>query len=149
MLEDKDFYNQMKENYNLNKNCSINSNLTSNFDNYKMTLVVRKDLNMSAGKVAAQVAHAALESYKKTLISNPNYIKQWESRNGSAKIVLSAKNLQQLLELKEKAVMNNIPYAVITDAGRTEVEPGSITVLSIGPAPSNIVDSVTGKLDLY
>merc|ERR1712001_28511 len=62
----------------------------SNFstDN-KMVLVVRTDLNMSKGKVAAQCAHAAVACYKKALKKTPMFLKQWELF-GQAKVTLKA-----------------------------------------------------------
>ncbi len=115
--------------------------------NYKMTIVVRKDLNMSVGKIAAQVGHAVLNCYKEALYLNNNYVKNWEN-SGSAKIVLQVNSLKELNEIKELAKLNKLPYAMIADAGRTEVEPGTVTVISIGPGPVDEVDKVTGRLEL-
>ena len=33
--------------------------------------------------------------------------------------------------------------------GRTQIAPGSHTVLAVGPAPGSMVDKVTGNLKLY
>lgn len=114
---------------------------------YKMTIVVRKDLNMSTGKIAAQVGHAVLNCYKEALLTKSSYVKNWES-SGTAKIVLQINSLKELNEIKELAKINKLPFAMIADAGRTEVEPGTITVIAIGPGPVDEVDKVTGKLEL-
>jgi PTH2 family peptidyl-tRNA hydrolase len=34
------------------------------------------------------------------------------------------------------------------DAGKTQIEGGSITVIAIGPAPKKSIDEITGKLSL-
>ena len=41
-----------------------------------------------------------------------------------------------------------LPTHVVRDAGRTEVAPGSLTVLAVGPGPVALIDSVTGSLRL-
>ena len=68
------------------------SNLST--DN-KMVLVVRTDLNMGKGKVAAQCAHAAVACYKKAVKKTPMLLKQWEVF-GQAKITLKAPDFQSL-----------------------------------------------------
>ena len=60
-----------------------------------MTIVVRKDLNMSTGKIAAQVGHAVLNCYKEALLTKSSYVKNWES-SGTAKIVLQINSLKEL-----------------------------------------------------
>lgn len=67
---------------------------------------------------------------------------------GIKKVVLGVNSLNDILKLKEKAIKEAIPFSVIADAGLTEIEPGSITVLAVGPAPDNLVDLVTGDLEL-
>lgn len=146
MLENEEFYIQMKENYLLS--IDKKSYFESNPNKYKMTIVVRKDLNMSVGKIAAQVGHGVLKSYQNALSEYPTYVHNWEKNNGSTKIVLSVNSLQEILNIKEEATINKLPYELIRDAGRTEVDPFTITVIAIGPGPSEVVDKVTGKLEL-
>lgn len=50
--------------------------------------------------------------------------------------------------LESQASSLGLPTHVVRDAGRTEVEPGSITVLAVGPAPAEAIDAVTGALRL-
>ncbi len=78
----------------------------------------------------------------------PQYVNAWELYSGSAKIVVSVKSEEELIELSKKAQENNLPYCVIKDAGRTQVAPGSITVCAIGPGKVDEVDKVTGHLSL-
>lgn len=146
MLEDENFYKQMK--YNCLSNNS-NSNNNYNQNQFKMTIAVRKDLNMSTGKIAAQVGHGVLNTYKLAVNTHSDYVKLWENYSGSAKIVLSVNSLKEITELGELAKKENLPFSIITDAGRTEIEPNTITVIAIGPGPSNLIDKVTGKLELF
>ncbi|KDQ30555.1 hypothetical protein PLEOSDRAFT_25227, partial [Pleurotus ostreatus PC15] len=109
-------------------------------------LVVRVDLNMTPGKVAAQ--HATLACYKALVKKNPRLIRHWE-RTGQAKIALKAKSEDQLLELEAIAKSLNLCARSIQDAGHTQVDPGTRTVLAIGPAPVELINQVTGKLRLF
>ena len=43
---------------------------------------------------------------------------------------------------------NNVPSYIVRDAGRTQVAAGSETVIAIGPAPEELVNSITGHLKL-
>lgn len=68
--------------------------------NHKMVLVVRKDLNMSVGKVAAQCSHAAIAIYKRLMAGNPNLLADWE-REGQKKVVVCCNSEAELNELDE------------------------------------------------
>ncbi|KAH6917605.1 peptidyl-tRNA hydrolase 2 [Coprinopsis sp. MPI-PUGE-AT-0042] len=113
----------------------------------KMVLVVRSDLGMTSGKIAAQCGHATLAAYKALLRSNPSLLKHWE-RTGQAKIALKASSEDQLLELEAIAKSLNLCARSIVDAGRTQIAAGSRTVLAIGPAPIPVINQVTGHLRL-
>ena len=111
----------------------------------KQVLVMRKDLKMSPGKLAAQAAHAALAAYK---VADKRNIDSWE-RDGVTKVVLQIGSEKGLMEIYKKAVAAYLPVGLICDEGRTEVAPGSITGIGIGPAPDDTINSVTGSLKLY
>ncbi len=111
---------------------------------YKQVILVRKDLKLSKGKMAAQVAHAALNAYKKALKSNKEWVKKWESE-GEKKVVLGVSNLEELLGLYHKV---ELPKALITDAGHTELPPGTVTCAGFGPAPEEELDKYFGHLKL-
>ncbi|KAH9890925.1 peptidyl-tRNA hydrolase II [Cubamyces lactineus] len=113
----------------------------------KMVLVVRTDLGMTTGKIAAQCGHATLACYKILQKTNPGLLKHWE-RTGQAKIALKANSEDELLELEAMAKSLNLAARSIVDAGRTQIAAGSRTVLGIGPAPVELVNKVTGKLRL-
>ena len=68
---------------------------------------------------------------------------------GTRKIALCCNSEEELFELEAKASQIGVPAAIIEDAGYTQVAPGSKTVIGLGPAPSEIMDSLTGKLRLY
>ena len=110
----------------------------------KMVLVVRTDLNMSPGKIAAQCVHAALGCVRN---SNQAEVDAWESM-GEATICLKCNTLDEMNALRIAANNAGLCSYVVRDAGRTEVEPGSQTVLAIGPARVSRIDSVTGRLKL-
>lgn len=114
----------------------------------KMVLVVRTDLGMSPGKIAAQCGHAAVGCYESVEKSNPRLLQQWRN-GGQAKIVLQCKSEQEMTGLQRIAKMHNITSRIIHDAGRTEIASGTATVIGIGPAPKSEVDKVTGHLRLY
>jgi peptidyl-tRNA hydrolase, PTH2 family len=74
-------------------------------------------------------------------------LRAWE-RGGQAKIAVQVKSEQELLELKARAHELHVPAEVIADAGRTQIEAGSLTVLGVGPAPKTLVNLITGHLKL-
>ncbi|KAI0116276.1 PTH2-domain-containing protein [Nemania sp. FL0031] len=121
----------------------------------KLVLVVRTDLGMTKGKIAAQCSHATLACYKtlsRAASRNPTsaearILQRWE-RLGQAKIAVQVKSQDELLTLMGKARSLGITAEVIQDAGRTQIDPGSLTVLGVGPAPKSLVDQVTGGLKL-
>ncbi|KAB0398900.1 hypothetical protein E2I00_006232 [Balaenoptera physalus] len=115
---------------------------------YKMILVVRNDLKMGKGKVAAQCSHAAVSAYKQIQRRNPELLKQWEYC-GQPKVVVRAPDEETLVELLTHAKMLGLTVSLIQDAGRTQIVPGSRTVLGIGPGPVDLIDKVTGHLKLY
>jgi len=114
---------------------------------HKMVLVVRTDLKMGKGKIAAQCSHATLGCYKAALKGHKGAIKSWEL-NGQPKIALKCQDEEQLLALRDHAKSLKVPFSLIRDAGRTQIAPGSKTVLGVGPAPEDVVDKITGHLKL-
>ncbi len=111
----------------------------------KQVIVARRDLDLDAGKLAAQVAHAALTAADR---ADDDARSQWRD-GGQKKVVLRADAERDLHELAEEARREGLPHAVIRDAGHTVLEPGTVTTLGIGPAPAAAIDRVTGELSLY
>ncbi|AHC51127.1 peptidyl-tRNA hydrolase [Sulfolobus acidocaldarius SUSAZ] len=118
----------------------------------KMAVLVRTDLDMGKGKIAAQVAHAAV-SLVLDIVQNRSklewkkWLETWISQ-GQPKIVLKVKNLDELLERYNKALQSGLPAIIIQDAGKTQIEPGTITCIGIGPGPEEMIDNITGDLKL-
>jgi len=115
--------------------------------NYKQALVIRADLKMSTGKIASQAAHAAVSAAEKCRKTKPEWFKAWIDE-GQKKVVLKAADESELRKLLMQAEALGLPAALVEDAGLTEVPPGTVTALGVGPAPSDLVDRVTGKLKL-
>ncbi len=111
---------------------------------YKQVIVVRKDLKMDKGKIAAQVAHASLEAYKK---ANVKDVVEWEAE-GMKKVVVGVKDIKEFMNVKEEVKEAKIPYSIIRDSGRTQITPGTVTVMGIGPVKEEIIDKITKKLKL-
>ncbi|MBI1970731.1 peptidyl-tRNA hydrolase [Candidatus Woesearchaeota archaeon] len=111
---------------------------------YKQVILVRDDLKLPKGKLAAQVAHASVETVMK---ADQGVVQKWRAE-GMMKIVLKVKDEKELLNLHHQADYHGLTSALITDAGHTVVEPGTITVCGIGPALVSRIDEVTGHLQL-
>ncbi|ODS36124.1 aminoacyl-tRNA hydrolase [Candidatus Altiarchaeales archaeon WOR_SM1_SCG] len=108
----------------------------------KQVMLIRKDLKLSRGKLAVQVAHASVTAAEKS-----EFKKDW-LRYEQKKVVLTTENLNELFELFEKAKREGLPCALIRDAGHTEIPPGTVTCVGIGPAQDKDIDAVTGNLKL-
>ncbi|KAJ2863116.1 hypothetical protein GGH94_003817 [Coemansia aciculifera] len=114
----------------------------------KLVLIIRTDLGMSKGKIAAQCSHATLGCYKRALKQAPAMLKAWEY-TGQAKVTLKCNSEEELVDLQKKAQAAGLVAQSICDAGRTQIAAGSRTVLGIGPGPVGAVDRVSGHLKLY
>ncbi|KAI3757009.1 hypothetical protein L6452_04542 [Arctium lappa] len=115
-------------------------------EDFKMVLVVRNDLKMGKGKIAAQCSHATLGLYKKILQRAPKALSRWEMC-GQVKVVVKIESEDDMLVLQEKAKSMAIPTHVVIDAGRTQIAPNSRTVMAV-LGPAEMVDDVTGGLKL-
>lgn len=110
----------------------------------KQLIIIRQDLKLPKGKAAAQAAHASVEA---VLRSSPMTVKDWRS-SGMAKIALKCSDEKEMLKLNQLAKDAGLVTAVITDAGRTVVEPGTRTCMAIGPADEDKLDGLFGDLKL-
>ncbi|MEM4260602.1 MAG: peptidyl-tRNA hydrolase Pth2 [Candidatus Woesearchaeota archaeon] len=111
---------------------------------YKQVIIVRQDLKLPKGKLAVQVAHASISAMEK---SNKDKINKWKSE-GMKKVVLKVKDLDELMYFFELASNYKIISALITDAGKTTVNPGTVTCLGLGPEREEILDKLTGQLKM-
>ncbi len=110
----------------------------------KQVIVVRKDLNMSKGKMAAQVAHAAVGA-----MSNGNLQgnQAWLA-SGMKKVVVYVDNLEELCDLYYKVFFGEIPAFLVIDAARTEFTEPKVVCLGLGPADEELFQGLTNHLPL-
>ena len=110
----------------------------------KQVIVVNQSLRLPKGKLAAQVAHAAVGAFVQAEDeARVNWLEE-----GMPKVVLEAPAEADLLRLLEQAVQLGIPALLVEDAGRTVVPAGTITCLGLGPADDDQIDRITGELKL-
>lgn len=127
--------------------------MTKTYD-LKQVIVVRKDLNMRKGKIAAQAAHAVLNSFLDNsprdacTISLTAMDIEW-LKTGAAKICVYVESEHELEEIYHKASRAKLPCSIVTDAGFTEFHGvPTKTVVAVGPARSADIDKITGHLKL-
>lgn len=102
-------------------------------------IIANQGLGMSSGKLAAQVAHAAVKSY---LITCDREALEFDTSNdklrsviwnstGYAKIVLAARDTEHLLTIERYLTQHGIDTYLIIDEGRTEIAPHTPTALGV------------------
>jgi peptidyl-tRNA hydrolase, PTH2 family len=114
---------------------------------FKQVIIVRRDVNMGTGKIAAQVAHAAVMGAEKVKASRREWFNSWFAA-GQAKVVVKVKNAEELIKVRNRAEELYLPVVQVRDSGLTQIPAGTITCIGIGPAPSELVDKVTLELKL-
>ena len=115
---------------------------------YKQAIVFRSDLKLSRGKVAAQAGHAAVSAAEEARKRHKELWQAW-IEEGQCKIAVKVESEDELLDLEKTAKELALPCALIVDRGLTEIPPGTITCLGIGPAPVEKIDRLTGELPLF
>ncbi|VVB76687.1 Peptidyl-tRNA hydrolase [uncultured archaeon] len=113
----------------------------------KQVIVIRTDLKMGPGKLAAQAAHASLMSFFECEKTNSKVAQEW-LRTGEKKIVLKVDDIKDLEKLFAAFKFKKIPCALVSDAGMTQVPPGTKTALGIGPWESAEINVFTSPLKL-
>src|SRR5208283_3234756 len=108
----------------------------------KQAIIVRTDLEMSRGKIAAQAAHASLMSYFEAERKDKATAKRWLD-TGEKKIVLKVSDEEALVKLYRAFEFRKVPCALVSDAGLTEIPPGLKTALGIGPWTSKDINEFT------
>ena len=128
----------------------------------KQVIVVRKDLNMRKGKIAAQVAHASMKvlldlmqidrlmwhTQRILSVEKDSSLDQW-LEGKFTKICVSVDSEEELLDIYKKASDNGLLCSLIQDAGLTEF--GGVptyTTCAIGPDYPEVIDLLTGQLKL-
>ncbi|MCH8519787.1 MAG: peptidyl-tRNA hydrolase Pth2 [Nanoarchaeota archaeon] len=110
----------------------------------KQVILMRTDLQMGKGKMIAQGAHASVQA---VLESNKKLLLNWK-RGGMKKVALKVNSQEELEELIEKALQDDLTALTIRDAGKTQVESGTMTCGAIGPAPEEKINKICGHLQL-
>ncbi len=113
----------------------------------KMVIVVRNNLGMGKGKIASQCAHAAVQCYKTGLKTDHRKVKIWLA-SGQPKVVVKVDTEEELLSIAAFSTERGLINCLIKDAGKTQLEPCTTTVLGIGPGKKQEIDLVTGHLKL-
>lgn len=108
----------------------------------KMVLVVNKDLKMKKGKIAAQCCHAAVGVLEDIPEDDPDLL-AWQ-RFGCAKVALRG-SFEEMKRCGALASADGLPTYIVSDAGRTQIPAGSLTVCAIGPASVDRIDKITGR----
>ncbi|SBT31090.1 peptidyl-tRNA hydrolase [Plasmodium ovale wallikeri] len=114
---------------------------------------------MNKGKICSQCCHACLSVYEKILKRNNQLKNNANTRNaltsfdiwkktGQKKVVLKISSLEEMFEIEKKAKAQNLITSIIVDAGRTQIEPNTETVIAIEPVPDDVVNKITGQLKL-
>lgn len=114
-------------------------------DEFKQVIVVRRDIEMSPGKLGAQIAHAAVGACMRT----PTHPRDTWMEFSQKKVILAAPDEQTLRDIEEASRAFSVPRYLVADAGRTELEPGTVTCLGLGPWKTEAIDKLTGHLPLY
>ncbi|CAM4762935.1 unnamed protein product [Rotaria magnacalcarata] len=99
---------------------------------YKLVLVVRNDLKMGQGKIAAQCSHATLACFQKACEKIPDAVDTWFF-GGQAKVVCKCESDDDLEQLRRQAKFKGLTTCLVRDVGQTKVDAGRRTVLGIGP----------------
>jgi PTH2 family peptidyl-tRNA hydrolase len=110
----------------------------------KQAIIIRDDLKMGKGKLCSQSCHASIASFlKSSKVDRGKWIKE-----GMKKVVLKISGEKELINLYESAKKDKLPCELIIDAGLTQIKPGTLTALGIGPSDDKKIDKITGKLKL-
>lgn len=118
----------------------------------KQVIVIRADLKLRRGKECAQVAHAAamwLREYALEVHAPLTPEQLTWLRGNYRKIVLKATTEKQLRGLYAEAQLRGLTAHVVIDDGLTEVQPGTVTALAIGPHRDEAFTGLTDHLPLY
>ncbi len=110
----------------------------------KQAIIIRTDLKMDKGKIAAQASHASIAAFLK---SNKTKQSRWLA-TGMKKVVLKVSSMRELNDIFRKAKKEKLKASIITDAAKTQLKKPSKTAVAIGPDTDNKIDKITGKLKL-
>ncbi|MEA3399051.1 MAG: peptidyl-tRNA hydrolase Pth2 [Patescibacteria group bacterium] len=111
---------------------------------YKQVIIIRADLKLPKGKIAAQAAHASVDCVLK---AEKEIVRTWRSQ-GMKKIALKVSSEKELYKYIQQAKDKGLVTSVITDAGKTVVAPGTVTCGAIGPNEEADIDIIVKDIKL-
>ncbi|MFH1211315.1 MAG: peptidyl-tRNA hydrolase Pth2 [Candidatus Woesearchaeota archaeon] len=111
---------------------------------YKQVILIRNDLKLPKGKMAAQAAHASVEAVLK---ADEDLVRKWRFL-GAKKVALKVADEKELVRYFQMAKDEKIACSLITDAGKTVIAPGTKTAVGIGPEHEEKIDKLTGNLKM-
>jgi peptidyl-tRNA hydrolase, PTH2 family len=117
----------------------------------KQVIILRTDLNMSAGKAAAQASHASLMAFLHVAQKYPDKIDEW-FKTGQGKIILEVNSEDELKQIYNRLINDDTGKAIcylVRDSGLTELKGMEYTALGIGPFDKTYIDGYTKQLKLY
>ena len=115
---------------------------------FKQVIVIRTDLKMKVGKKCAQACHASLSAAEVSKSKNVETYRQWKRQSGQRKIVVKIDSEEAITKLYYDVMDAGIGAYLVQDAGLTQLEPGTITALGIGPDKSDKIDKFCAELKL-
>ncbi len=116
--------------------------------NFKQVIVIRTDLKMKVGKKCAQACHASLSAAEVSKAKNLEVYRQWKKQSGQRKIVVKIDSEEAIRKLYYDVMDAGIGAFLVQDAGLTQLEPGTITALGIGPDRAEKIDKFCSNLKL-
>lgn len=134
-------------------------------EDIKQMIVMRKDLNMRKGKIAAQASHASLSAVIKTSLKEGvdfeldennciamrgnSYLANW-LKDSFKKVCVYVNSEEELLDIYDQGLENGFIVSLVRDSGLTEFHNvPTYTCLAFEPLPANLIDKITGNLPLY
>ena len=110
----------------------------------KQVIIIRTDLKMGKGKLAAEAAHVSISAFLKAREEDK---KDWVD-SGMKKIVLKVETEKDLISVFQKLKKEKLPVEMIADRGLTQISPGTKTAVGCGPIEEKKIDGITGKMKL-
>lgn len=114
---------------------------------YKMVICYRKDLKLSKGKLAVQVAHGAVSCSLQAKKRSRRLFSNWYEE-GQRKVVVKVEGRSEIFQIYEQAQAAGIISSVVVDAGLTQIPPGTPTCVCVGPDVEDKLDKLTGEYTL-
>lgn len=117
----------------------------------KQAIIVRKDLKMGCGKIAGQACHASRRAISNLYDFDEEggfKVRMWIIKDNEPKIILKVHSEEELIEIMLLCDEKELIYGGVRDAGKTQIDAGTLTAVAIGPYPDDIIDGIVGDLKL-